>query len=226
MVRPIFALALCLGLVVGCGSQDDAKPKTTAEQQPRTDSQASPGGGGANPAPPPDAGTATGHAGDATRVIVPEQDASPPTGRIELADSATGRTLGEASRPGSPHSGERELAEPRLRGTTTGEDPNGGIARVRVSISERISCRGDDGARFERLRTRYFPPPQIEQIRTAPGARLPTRDTRSRLLTLAGKRCGTNAEATEVHGKLWGEVINGHGLETITPPVRFRYRPE
>ena len=93
-----------------------------------------------------------------------------------------------------------------------------------MSISERISCRGDDGTRFERLRARYFPPPQIEQIRVAPGARLPTRSTRSRLLALAGERCGPKAEATEVHGKLWGEVINGHGLETITPPVRFRHR--
>ena len=223
-MRPICALALCFGLVVGCGSQDDAKPKTTAEQQPRTDSRASPGGGGANPAPPPDAGTATGHAGDAARVVVPERDASPPAGTIELADSAAGRALGEASRPGGPHSGELELTEPRLRGTTVGEDPNGGIARVRVSISERISCRGDDGMRFERLRARYFPPPQIEQIRVAPGARLPSRSKRSRLLSLVGERCGANAEATEVHGKLWGEVINGHGLETITPPVRFTYR--
>ena len=223
-MRPICALALCVGLVVGCSSQDDAKPKTTAEQQPRTDSQASPGGGGANPAPPPDAGTATGHGGDGTLVTVPAQDASPPTGTIELADSASGRALGEASRPGDPHTGELELIEPRLRGTTVGQDPNGGIARVRVSISERITCRGDKGTRFERLRARYFPPPQIEQIRAAPGALLPTRSTRSRLLSLAGERCGANAEATEVHGKLWGEVINGHGLETITPPVRFRYR--
>jgi hypothetical protein len=198
------ALALCLGLVIGCGAQDHAGPETAAE--------------------PPDAGTATGHAGHATRVIVPERDASPPAGRIALADAATGRTLAEASRPGSAASGELELTEPRLRGTTVGEDPNGGIARVRVSISERISCLGDDGMRFERLRARYFPPPQIEQIRAAPGARLPTRSTRSRLLSLAEERCGANAEATEVHGELWGEVINGHGLETITPPVRFRYR--
>jgi hypothetical protein len=223
-VRPICALALCFGLVVGCSSQDDAKRKTTAEQQPRTDSQPSPDGGGANPAPPPDAGTATGHGGDGTRVTVPEQDASPPTGMIELADFATGRALGEASRPGGPHSGELELTEPRLRGTTVGQDANGGIARIRVSISEVISCRGEGGVRFERLRARYFPPPQIEQIRAAPGARLPTRSKRSRLLSLVGERCGANAEATEVHGKLWGEVINGHGLETITPPVRFRYR--
>ena len=223
MIR-IGTLALCFGLVVGCGSQDHAKPETTAGQQPRTDFQQSPEGGGANPAPPPDAGTATGHAGEVTRVIVPEHDASPPTGRIALADSATGRTRAVASRPGRPHSGELELTEPRLRGTIVGEDPNGGLARVRVSISERISCRGDDGIRFERLRVRYFPPPQIEQIRAAPGSRLPTRSTRSRLLSLAGERCGANAETTRVHGKLWGEVINGHGLETITPPVRFRYR--
>lgn len=195
MIR-ICALALCFGLFVGCGSEHHAST---------------------------DGGMATHHGGDA-RVVVPEQDASPPTVTIALADFATGRTLAGASRPGSPHSGELELTEPRLRGTTVGEDSNGGIARVRVSISERISCRGDDGTRFERLRARYFPPPQIEQIRAAPGALLPTRGKRSRLLSLAGERCGANAEATEVHGKLWGEVINGHGLETFTPPVRFRYR--
>ena len=224
MIR-ICALALCVGVFVGCGSEDDAEPESAAEQRPRTGSQPSRDGGGADPAPPPDAGTATGHGGDAARVVVPERDASPPSGRIALADFASGRALAEAARPGSARSGELELAEPRLRGTAVGEDPNGGIARVRVSISERISCRADDGSRFERLRARYFPPPQIEQVRAAPGARLPTRGTRSRLLSLARERCGANADATEVHGKLWAEVINGHGLETITPPLRFRYRP-
>ena len=143
---------------------------------------------------------------------------------IALSDADGGRTLAEASRPGSRDSGEVGLREARLRGTAVGEDANGGVARVRVSISERIICRRDDDGRFERLRTRYFPPPQIEQNRSAPGTRLPTRGTRSRLVLLVGERCGPGAEATEVRGRLWGEVINGSRLETITPSVQFGYR--
>jgi hypothetical protein len=162
---------------------------------------------------------------DPSRVVVPERDTSPPTARIVLADPVDGRTLAEASWPGHAPPGKLQLEEARLRGTTTGEDLDSGIVRARVSVSERISCRGADGARFERLRTRYFPPPQIEQIRAAPGARLPTRRTRSRLVVLASERCGARAEATDIDGKLWGEVINGHGLETITPMVRFEYHP-
>jgi hypothetical protein len=219
----IWSLALCLCLLPGCGLQDEGKPKAASEQT-RTNSQPSPDGTGASPPPPADAGTATGHDVDARRVTVPEHDASPPAATIALADPVDGRTLAEASWPGSPRSGKLDLKEPRLRGITVGEDVDGGIARVRVAISELLSCRSDEGARFERLRTRYFPPPQIEQIRAAPGARLPTRSIRSRLLSLARKRCGPRAEATEVDGKLWGEVINGHGLETITPAIRFRYR--
>jgi hypothetical protein len=158
-------------------------------------------------------------------VIVPEHDASPPTATVALADPVDGHVLAEASRPGTRPSGKVELEEGRLRGTSIGEDPDGGIVRVRVSVSERISCQGHDGARFERLERRYFPPPQIEQIRAAPGARLPTRGVRSRLVVLASERCGGTAEATHIDGQLWGEVINGRGLETITPMVRFSYDP-
>jgi hypothetical protein len=200
-------LMLCVGLLLGCGSSAEA-PKTASERH--------------NPLPP-DAGTATGHGTDRTRVQVPERDASPPMATIALSDAEGGRTLAEASRPGSRDSGEVELREPRVRGTAVGEDANGGIVRVRVSISERISCLRGEDERFERLRTRYFPPPQIEQIRAAPGARLPTRGTRSRLVSLVSERCGPGAAATEVHGRLWAEVINGRGLETITPSIRFGY---
>jgi hypothetical protein len=96
------------------------------------------------------------------------------------------------------------------------------VARVRVSISERTVCRAGGGVRFERPRRRYFPPPQVESIRATPGTRLPTRRRRS-LLTLAGRRCGSQAEAVEVRGRLWAEVINGSGLEAISAPIRFRH---
>src|SRR5215207_11214449 len=148
-------LVLCVGLLLGCSSSGDA-PKTAAERHPPTESRSSSDAGGGNPLPP-DAGTATGHGADRTRVEVPERDASPPRATIALSDADGGRTLAEASRPGSRDSGEVELTEPRLRGTAVGEDVNGGIVRVRVSISERISCQPDDDGPCPRLRARYFP---------------------------------------------------------------------
>ena len=136
---------------------------------------------------------------DPGRVAVPETDTTPPMARIELASAGDGRTL----------------ARPRLRGTAVAVDSDGGVARVRVSIRERMTCHGSDGS-VERRRTRYFPPPQIERIRSTPGTRLPT--TRTRSLRLALAHC-------DVHGELWGEAINGSGLEAVTPHIRFVYRP-
>jgi hypothetical protein len=163
--------------------------------------------------------------GEPTRVRVPERDGSPPAVRVVLATPQDGQTLAEASQPpGRRAANEVALATPRLRGTTLGEDSNGGVARVRVSISERIACRGADGRHFERLRRRYFPPPQIERIRATPGARLPTRRTRSLELSLIGARCGRDADAVEVRGQLWGEAINGRGLEAVTPHIHFSFR--
>lgn len=95
---------------------------------------------------------------------------------------------------------------------------------MRVSILERIKCRDPGGRSSERLRRRYFPPPQIERIRAAPGTRLPTRRTRSLPLSLVGSRCGPGARAVEVHGQLWGEAITGEGLEAVTPHIHFSYR--
>jgi hypothetical protein len=43
-------------------------------------------------------------------------------------------------------------------------------------------------------------------------------------LALIGARCGPDAQAVEVHGQLWGEAINGRGLEAVTPHIRFSYR--
>ena len=141
---------------------------------------------------------------------MPEDDGSPPAVTIALATVPGTRTLATASQPsGRVHKTAVELPAPRLRGTTLGEDPNGGVARVRVSILERIACRGAEGRPFERLPTRYFPPPQIERIKVTPGARLPTRRTRSLVLSLVGTRCGDHADAVEVKGQLWGEAING-----------------
>lgn len=157
---------------------------------------------------------------DPGRVAVPETDSTPPTARIVLAGAGDGRPLAGASQPPGQAVPETvELPRPRLRGTAVAVDSDGGVARVRVSIRERITCRRDDGAPVVRRRTRYFPPPQIERIRSTPGTRLPTTRTRSLPLRLAVGRCG----AVVVHGELWGEAINGSGLEAVTPHIRFVY---
>jgi hypothetical protein len=181
----------------------------------------------ATPAPPPDAGTQRGHAADRSRrVEVPDADDSPPHATVVLS-RPPGGPAARASQPGSAPHGRVRLDRLRLRGTTVGRDANGGVARVRVSIKERIRCRRHGtGATYARLRTRYFPPPQVERIRSSPGAVLPTRRVRSVRLGL-GDRCGHGAAPVLVHGELWGEAVNGSGLEAVTPHIRFTYlRPE
>ena len=176
------------------------------------------------PAPSPDAGTRTGHGADQGRVVVPERDPTPPTASIMLGP-AEGGDLAEASQPpGETAPRTVTLEEPRLRGTTTGRDPDGGVARVRVSVREEIECRDGDGS-YRRLRTRYFPPPQIERIRSNPGARLPTSAKRSLPLGLSQARCG-GGRLIAVHGELWGETINGSGLEAVTPHLKFVYEAD
>jgi hypothetical protein len=198
-------LVLGTVLLVACGEDE------TEQQRP------------ASPAPPADAGTRAGHGADPGRVAVPERDPSPPTATIALAQADRG-TLAEASQPSEGATPEAvTLDEPALRGIATGRDPNGGVARVRVSIREEIECRDDDGP-YRRLRTRYFPPPQVERIRSNPGTRLPTKATRSVPLRLSQSRCGAG-RLTAVHGELWGEAINASGLEAVTPHLTFVYEP-
>ena len=111
-----------------------------------------------------------------------------------------------------------ELRKPRLRATTVARDPDGGVARVRVSLRELITC----GAATKRPRVRYFPPPQIERIRSNPGALLPTTKERTLALALGRARCGGGA-AVAVEAELWGEAINGNGLEAVTPHLHLRW---
>lgn len=173
-------LVLGAVLLVACGDDE------TEQQRP------------SSPAPPPDAGTQAGHGADPGRVAVPERDPSPPAASITLA-RADGGALAETSQPPEDTSPRTvTLDQPRLRGTTTGRDADGGVARVRVSVREEIECRNGDSA-YLRLRTRYFPPPQVERIRSNPGARLPTSAKRSLPLSLSEGRCGAG-RLTALHG--------------------------
>jgi hypothetical protein len=213
------ARLLLLGavLLAGC-SNEQTTEKPTTEAKQTTEHEPAP------PAPPPDAGTQAGHGVDPGRVVVPERDTSPPTATITL-EVADGTKLVETSQPGkAPRPRTVILDEPTLRGTTTGRDANGGVARVRVSFREKVECRKADRA-YHRLRRRYFPPPQIERIRSNPGARLATRATRSLRLSLSKTRCRAGRLAG-VHGELWGEAINGSGLEAVTPHLRFIYKAD
>jgi hypothetical protein len=210
-------LVLAALLCVGCGDDQTTDRPATEARQATEDQPAS-------PAPPPDAGTQAGHGADPGRVVVPEHDPSPPTATITLA-RADGAALAETAQPEqASHPDTVTLDEPALRGTTTGHDPDGGVARVRVSLREEVECRAADGA-YRLLRTRYFPPPQIERIRSNPGARLPTRAKRSLPLRLSQSRCQAGRLAA-VHGELWGEAINGSGLEAVTPHLRFVYEAD
>jgi hypothetical protein len=212
MRRPMPAALAALFLVLpGCGGDEEQARAPAASPAPE-----------ASPAPPPDAGTRAGHGADVpAKVEVPDSDRTPPEATITL--SSGGTRLGRASHPpGTVRAGVVRLGRPSLRGTTVGRDPDGGVARVRVSIKERITClRRGSGTTFARLRTRYFPPPQIERIRSTPGAALPTRRVRSLELDVGSGRCGSGARPVSVHGELWGEAINGNGLEAVTPHVRF-----
>jgi hypothetical protein len=208
---PLLVTAL-LTLAAGCGGGDDEGSSAQPEGSERSEQSES-----ATPAPPPDAGTQTGHGADRPRQVeVPRSDASPPRATIVL-ESPAGRPRTRASEPGKPGGPTVRLSGAELHGTTVALDENGGVARVRVSVREEVRCAGGE----ERLRTRYFPPPQVERIRSNPGALLPTRKVRSMQIELSRERCP--GRVAEIRGELWGEAINGSGLEAVTPHLRFRF---
>jgi hypothetical protein len=215
MLRPgitTVTIVLVALTFAGCGSDDHDRTSPAAEP-----------GEPVSPAPPPDAGTATGHAGDDARVSVPDDDPSPPQATVVLGVPGEGARA-RAAQPGGGESGTVTLDAPVVDGTTTGRDPESGIARVRVSLDEVVECRTEAGEAYTRLRTRYLPPPEIERVRAAPGARLATERRRSARLRLSRERCGAEGVARRIEGELWGEVINGLGLEAVTPHIRFVWK--
>jgi hypothetical protein len=209
------AIVLVLALT-GCG---DDEGDTAARETGPAGRDAAPAERDAAPAPP-DGGTERGHGADPSRVVVPRRDPTPPEAVIALAPPG-GEAVAEATQPPGEEPEPVRLQHPRLRGTTVGRDRDGGVHRVRVSITERITCSAD-GRTFERLRTRYFPPPQVGRAAGVPGARTPTERTRSVTVDLALERC-EGAEPVAVEGELWGEAVNGTGLEAVTRHIPFTY---
>jgi hypothetical protein len=226
MTRTLVAVAVVL--LAGCGG--DEPPR--AAPQPDGDAPAAAAPDERPQAAPeddspavavPDGGTQAGHGADRTRVTVPERDRTPPVAVVSLVDDR-GATLATAEVFRDAQPAHVELDEPRVRGVTAGSDPDSGVLRARVSVTEEITCRPHaGGATFTKLRTRYYPPPQIERMVAPPGARILSRKTRARTHALVGGRCGPDAAMTAVRGQLWGDVVNGSGLEGVTRHIGFSY---
>ncbi len=219
MARACTASALLAVTLAGCGASGASDSPGDAERSRRSTER------GGSPPAPADAGTRTGHGVDADSVVVPDWDASPPQAVIALGERG-GRTLAAARSRGRSQPRPVRLHRPALRATTVGRDPQGGVARVRVSIRERIACRASGGVNFQQERRRYFPPPQVGRIQArSPGTRLPATRRRSLPLALSVTRCGHRATLVRVRGELWAEAINGLGLEAVTAQLQFEYRP-
>ncbi len=121
--------------------------------------------------------------------------------------------------PGSIYHALRKLTEEGLLEEVATEQVGARPART----TYRLTPLGDE--EFERLRSRYFPPPQVGRVAGVPGAWSPTERTRSVAIPLALERCGS-ADPVAVEGELWGEAINGAGLEAVTRHIPFTYAAE
>ena len=209
MRRPLVLIAMTLALAAGCGDDDrQARPgRSRASRAPR--------------APPPDAGTQTGHGADRReRTEVPDSDASPPKATIVL-ESPAGHARARASEPGPESDRVVRLNRPALQGVTVGLDENGGVARVRVSVREQIRCTAGPGRSASHP---LLPAPAGRAHPVEPGSRCcPPGRSAHIPIELSTQRC--DGRTAEVRGELWGEAINGSGLEAVTPHLRFVFEP-
>lgn len=168
--------------------------------------------------------------GSAPRVEVPELDRTPPDARLRVTGVAPGGRVFDCSTSSSrfPRGIRVRLGTPRVRATAVGEDSDGGMARIRISIEERILCRSrSSGRRRQRIRLRYLPPPAIARIRVPPGVLLPAARTRSAPLRFAaGRPCGDHGWRLEsVVGRVWADATNAHERES-SALARFSYTRE
>lgn len=165
--------------------------------------------------------------GTAGLVEVPEADPTPPAARLRLTGEALAGRAFDCSTSSSrfPRGMRVRLGAPRMRATAVGVDADGGMARIRISIEERIRCRTEGGARRrERIRLRYLPPPAIARTRVPPGVHLPAARERSAPLSFAaGRPCGGAGWMLEgVSGRVWADATNAHERES-SALARFSY---
>lgn len=168
--------------------------------------------------------------GPAHRVEVPPVDRTPPDARLRVIGEAPGGRAFDCSTSSSrfPRGMRVRLGTPRVQATAAGEDSDGGMARIRISIEERIVCRSDhSGRRRERIRLRYLPPPAIARVRVPPGVLLPAARERSALLHFGARRpCGGPGWRLEgLSGRVWADATNAHERES-SALARFSYTRE
>ena len=88
---------------------------------------------------------------------------------------------------------------------------DGGTGRIRVSAVYTTDCGGRRQEHGD-----YFPPAQIENIRIPPGALAPNQRLRSATIDFPAD-CA-------VSGRVYAEATNAHGLESISDPIRFKWK--
>src|SRR5204862_7576785 len=165
---------------------------------------------------PPDGGTRAGHGGGAAAefaqavhgvVRVPAHDRTPPLALLRLVGGAGPAVVHDSPvRPG----GERpvRLLRPQIVATALIRDADGGTGRIRVSIVYVTRCDGVD-----RQHGDYFPPPQVEAIKIAPGVRMPVQQRRTARIRFPPD--------CQVLGKVFAEATNASGLESFSDPIWF-----
>jgi hypothetical protein len=232
-MRRVVPLAVAAVLAAGCGGGKAREtrggdPPELANGEMGVGAPAagtSPGAGTSAEASPgvpavPDGGVAAGHgAADLGevfarrvrgRVTVPARDVTPPLALLRLHAGADAVVHDSPVRP-SPRPALR-LARPEVRATALIRDTDGGTGRVRVSVVYATRC-GEN----ERQHAAYFPPAQLENVRIAPGVRVPAQRSRSGRVTFPADCI--------VSGKAFAEATNAHSLESFSDPVWFEYRP-
>jgi hypothetical protein len=144
-------------------------------------------------------------------VRVPARDATPPRALLQL-DTGAGKPVVHDSPVRSRRQPPVRLARPEIDATALIRDPDGGSARIRVSVVYATRCHG-----VEQQHGDYFPPAQIEVVRIAPGVRVPIQRTRHGRVRLPAN--------CDVSGKVFAEATNAAGLESFSDPIWFRYAP-
>ncbi len=169
---------------------------------------------------PPDAGSRTGHGADLDaqfsqpargRIEVPKTDRSPPLAMLRLEAGAS-QPIVHASPVRRPRRPTVTLVRPAITATALIRDADGGTGRIRVSVVYATRCGDTD-----RQHAAFFPPAQIQNIRVAPGVRVPVQRTRRAQVRFP--------EGCEVLGKVFAEATNASGLESFSDPIWFAYKP-